>query len=76
MTNDNKSNIVEFTGETFVDISPDKILENNKGEMDICLVIGKNKDGSFHFAGSTSDTLTIIWLLECAKKFIMDEIPL
>jgi len=64
--------ILPFTGGTTADIDPDTILENNKGEYECVIMIGYTKMGAERFVSSTGDSALMIWLLERAKKIILE----
>jgi len=64
--------ILPFTGGTTADINPDTILENNKGEYECVIMIGYTKMGAERFVSSTGDSALMIWLLERAKKTILE----
>lgn len=68
------ADILEFPGLYFGPEDPDAVLEKQKGHLKDCLIIGMNKDGSFHFAGSFSDIPTIIFYLELAKKQMLEDL--
>ena len=65
--------IIEFTGDTCVDLPPENLLEKAKGwEMEHCLVIGYDDEGDLCFGGTTCETSDILFLLERAKMYLMD----
>jgi len=64
--------ILPFTGGTTADIDPDTILENNKGEYECVIMIGYTKMGAERFVSSTGDSALMVWLLERAKKIILE----
>jgi hypothetical protein len=64
--------ILPFTGGTTADIDPDTILENNKGEYECVIMIGYTKMGAERFVSSTGDSALMVWLLERAKKTILE----
>jgi hypothetical protein len=64
--------ILPFTGGTTEDIDADTILENNKGEYDCVICIGYTKMGAERLVSSTGDSALIVWLLERAKKIILE----
>lgn len=69
------SEVIKFTGITYHDLPVDQVIENaNNAELSGCLVIGWDKSDELYFAGSVADAERIIWLLECAKKRIMDHV--
>jgi hypothetical protein len=64
--------ILPFTGGTTEDIDADTILENNKGEYECVVMIGYTKMGAERFVSSTGDSALMVWLLERAKKTILE----
>ena len=64
--------ILPFTGGTTADIDPDTILENNKGEYECVIMIGYTQMGAERFVSSTGDSALMVWLLERAKKTILE----
>ena len=64
--------ILPFTGETTEDINADTVLENNIGEYECVVMIGYTKMGAERFVSSTGDSALMIWLLERAKKTILE----
>jgi hypothetical protein len=68
--------ILPFTGETTEDIDADTVLENNKGEYECVIVIGYTKMGAERLVSSTGDSALMVWLLERAKKTILEHADL
>ena len=68
--------ILPFTGGTTEDIDPDVVLENNKGEYECVVIIGYTKMGAERLVSSTGDSALMVWLLERAKKTILEHADL
>ena len=68
--------ILPFTGETTEDINADTVLENNKGEYECVVLIGYTKRGAERLVSSTGDSALMVWLLERAKKTIIESADL
>jgi hypothetical protein len=68
--------ILPFTGGTTEDIDADTVLENNKGEYECVIVIGYTKMGAERLVSSTGDSALMVWLLERAKKTILEHADL
>ncbi len=69
------SNVVEFECVTTKHIPPEKILQGAlNAELTEAVVIGQRPDGSVYFAMSTAEAPSINWLLDCAKRLLMDGI--
>lgn len=64
--------ILPFTGETTEDIDADTVLENNIGEYECVVIIGYTKHGSERLVSSTGDSALMVWLLERAKKAVLE----
>ncbi len=65
--------VVEFDGVTKLDIPTSRILSKaSDAELQSCVVIGYSGDGSFYFASSVADGGTVVWLLELAKKKLLE----
>jgi hypothetical protein len=68
--------ILPFTGGTTEDIDPDTVLENNMGEYECVVIIGYTKMGAERLVSSTGDSALMVWLLERAKKTILEHADL
>jgi hypothetical protein len=64
--------ILPFTGETTEDVSADAVLKNNIGEYECVVMIGYTKLGAERLVSSTGDSALMVWLLERAKKIILE----
>ncbi|MCP4410063.1 MAG: hypothetical protein GY807_20430 [Gammaproteobacteria bacterium] len=67
------SNVIPLGGITKLDLPTDRVLEQAK---DHCsggvVVMGFDDDGGLYFASSIADGGSVIWLLELAKKRLME----
>lgn len=68
--------ILPFTGGTTEDINADTVLENNMGEYDCVVIVGYTKMGAERLVSSTGDSALMVWLLERAKKVILEHADL
>jgi hypothetical protein len=68
--------ILPFTGGTTEDINADTVLENNMGEYECVVIIGYTKMGAERLVSSTGDSALMVWLLERAKKTILEHADL
>lgn len=57
---------------TRLDLPPDRILEAAQGRLDSCLILGWDKEGQMFFASSYADGGEVLWLMEKAKKMLME----
>lgn len=66
--------LIELGGITTLDIPVDRVLENAKGKIsdDGVVLIGFDNDGELYFASSIADGGSVIWLLEMAKKCLLE----
>lgn len=68
-----KDNIVEWQGITTLDIPPTRILAKAAGaKLKTCVVVGYDEDGEFYFASSVADGGTVVWMMEVAKKRLLE----
>lgn len=66
--------VVELGCTTKLDITPEKVLAAAlEHKLESAIVIGETHDGSIYFAMSMADGPLINWLLDVAKRSIMDE---
>jgi hypothetical protein len=55
------------------DLPPDRILTAATGKLpETAMVIGYDEEGDLYLASSTGDGRELLWLLERAKKRLMD----
>ncbi len=64
--------IIKFTGLAYGRIEPDHILEANKGKFKEVLVIGLDENGDDAVACSTGYLPDCLWMIERARKFILE----
>ena len=67
-------NIIDFNGITTQDIDSDKVISSALGKLDFVFIIGYDKNGELYLASSSSDLTKNLWVLEKAKKDILDDI--
>jgi hypothetical protein len=66
--------ILEFNGVTRLDINPDIVIAAaQKRRLDGIIMIGLEEDGEFFFASSYADGGDVLWLMELAKKRLMED---
>ena len=63
--------VIPFTGITTLELDPDRVLEEAKGKLEGCVVIGFDDDGDLYLASSYADGGTLLWLLESCKQKLM-----
>jgi len=66
-------NVIPLGNITSLDLPPDRILDAAKGHMDSCVLLGWNCDGEIYFASSIADGGEVLWLLEMAKKQLLNQ---
>ena len=65
--------VIEFAGLTRLDIPAERILTKAlEADLSHALVLGWDDDGDFYFAGSYGGGPETLWLLELAKKRLME----
>ncbi len=65
--------VIPLNNITYLDLPPDRILEQSKGELEGVVVIGVGKkDGEDYFASSYADGGQVLWMLEKAKKALLE----
>jgi hypothetical protein len=57
---------------TRLDIPPDRMLEAAMGQLETAIIIGYDKDGEEYFAASCADGADALWLIERAKKSLLE----
>lgn len=66
-------NVVEFDGITSLNKPPTRILAKAAGaKLKECVVVGFDEDGGFYFNSSVADGGAVLWLLEMAKKRLLE----
>ena len=65
--------VIPLGGITRIDLPTNQVLDAVKGHCtDGVVVLGFDDDGDFYFASSIADGGSIIWLMELAKKHLLD----
>jgi len=63
--------IKRFTGMTTLDLEPDQVLEEAKGELGTVFIVGRDNEGMLYVAASTSNAGEIMLLMEQAKTHLL-----
>lgn len=67
------SNVIPLGNITSLDSPTDNVLEACKGHCSAgVVVIGFDDDGDFYFASSIADGGDVLWLMELAKKKLLE----
>ncbi|MEY4720052.1 MAG: Paracoccus phage vB PmaS-R3 [Pseudomonadota bacterium] len=66
------TNVVRFTGITKLDLPADHVIESALGKLEGVVILGYDKDGQEYFASSYADGGDMLWLLERAKKALLE----
>jgi lipid-binding SYLF domain-containing protein len=67
------SNVVELDVATSLDVPVERILRKAAdADLDSAVVIGYDQDGGFYFGCSVADGAETLWLLELAKKRLLE----
>ncbi len=66
------SNIIQFTGDSRLDIEADKVIESSLGQgINQVLIIGYTDNGEDYTASSTSDVKELLFMIEKFKFELM-----
>ena len=66
-------NVIPLGNITRLDLPTDRVLEAAKGDCsDGVVIIGFDNEGELYFASSIADGGSVIWLLEKAKKALLE----
>lgn len=66
------SNIVNLDCITRLDLPADRIIEAAVGQLDKVIIVGYDLEGREYFASSVAGGADCVWLLERAKKRLLD----
>ncbi|NIA72284.1 hypothetical protein HBA54_27195 [Pelagibius litoralis] len=66
------ADVIEWGGITKLDLPPDRVLEGAKGKLERVVVLGFTESGDVFFASSGADGGDVIWLMEKAKKALLE----
>jgi len=65
--------VVPFGGVTRLDLPTERVLDAARGHCtDGVVIVGFDDDGKLYFASSVADGGTALWLLEQAKKALLE----
>jgi hypothetical protein len=67
-----ESNVIQFRGITRLDLDPDQVLENTKGKLKHFFLVGYDTEDEFYFSSTMADGGDVLWLMEKAKKLLME----
>lgn len=66
------SNVIDLPVVTTLDIPSNRILEAAIDKVDAVLILGWDENGELYFASSKADGGHCLWLMELAKKKLLD----
>ena len=67
------TNVIELPVVTTLDIPPERILSKAvDADLQEVIIIGTSKEGDLYFAGSMADGGNALWLIEKAKKALLE----
>lgn len=69
---DEKDNVITLNNITSLDIPAERVLREAIPELKDAVVIGFDNEGEFYFASSKADGANVLWLLEVAKKKLIE----
>lgn len=68
-------NVIELKAVTPETIPPATILHAAlRADLTEAIVVGQRPDGTVYFAMSAADVPNVNWMLDCAKRLLMDGI--
>ena len=68
-----KDNVILFNGVTSLDLPADRVcMKAAEANLNRVLIIGTNQDESLYFASSFPDGGHVLWMMEIAKKLLME----
>lgn len=67
-----REKFVIVSGITCPDTSVDRVLASAMGELEEVVIIGTHKDGKEYFASSVADGPNVNWMLDRAKKALIE----
>ena len=67
------NNVIAFNRPTYLDLSPDKVLEGAKDRLEGVVIIGYDNAGGEYFASSYASRERMLWLAERLKVRLMAE---
>lgn len=66
-------NVIPLGNITRLDLPPERVLENAKARIGAgVVVIGWKEDGGLYFSSSIADGGEVLWLIEKAKKELLE----
>jgi len=65
-------NIIPLGNITKLDLPVDTVLEGAKDKLEGVVLIGYDNDGELYFASTYADGGTVLWLMEKAKKALLE----
>lgn len=67
------SNVIPLGNITQLDLPTDRVLEESKGHCsEGVVVLGFDDDGEMYFASSVADGGEVLWLMELARKALLE----
>ena len=64
--------VIPLNNVTYLDIAPDRILENTKGKLESVVILGYDKEEEEYFASSIADGADVLWLLRRCEKQLLE----
>jgi len=69
------TNVIDLPVITTLDLPPSRVLEAAiEADLQDAIVVGYDAEGEFYFAASKADGGDVLWLLELAKKQLLETI--
>lgn len=64
--------VVNLDCVTKLDLSPNRVLDGARDNLEDAVIIGWTKEGDFYFSSSKANGAEVLWLLEKAKKYLLE----
>jgi len=64
--------VIDLPVVTTIDLDPDRVLKAAEGELEGVIIAGWGKDGEFFYSSSMAAGPECLWLLELAKKKLLE----
>lgn len=65
--------VIEFTGQTTLDLNPDRVLEGLKGKLTGFVLLGYDLEDEGYYSMTFSDKAEVLWLMERFKLSLLND---
>lgn len=67
------NNVIDLPVITTLNLDPDRVLENLKGQLEGFVLMGYDKEGEEFFSSTYADGGEVLWLIERLKKQLLED---